>query len=119
MPSLMRSVQIASAAVMLAIVPAAALRAQEKTAAASVVSGQVVHIDNFSFTPAEITVAPGATVTWINGDDIPHTVAASNKAFRSKVMDTEQQFTFTFKDQGTYEYFCSLHPHMTGKVIVK
>jgi plastocyanin len=95
------------------------LYAEEKTAAAAAISGPVVRIDNFSFTPAEVTVAPGATLTWVNGDDIPHTVAATNKAFRSKVMDTDQEFSFTFKEPGSFEYFCSLHPHMKGKVIVK
>jgi amicyanin len=78
-----------------------------------------VHIDNFSFTPQEITVSAGTAVTWTNGDDIPHTVAATGKAFKSKVMDTDQAYSFTFTEPGTYEYFCSLHPHMQGKVIVK
>jgi len=78
-----------------------------------------VHIDNFTFTPQEITITRGTTLTWINEDDIPHAIAASNKAFRSKAMDTEQNFSFTFSEPGTYEYFCSLHPHMQGKVIVK
>ena len=80
---------------------------------------QLVRIDNFTFTPAEITVTAGTAVTWINGDDIPHTIAATNHAFRSKVMDTDQQYTFTFAAPGTYEYFCALHPHMQGRVIVK
>ena len=79
----------------------------------------LVLIRNFTFTPAEITVAPGTTVTWTNGDDIPHTVTATNKAFRSKAMDTDQHYSFTFTAPGTYEYFCSLHPQMQGKVIVK
>ena len=78
-----------------------------------------VHIDNFTFTPQEITITRGTTLTWVNDDDIPHAIAASNKAFRSKAMDTEQKFSFTFSEPGTYEYFCSLHPHMQGKVIVK
>jgi len=78
-----------------------------------------VHIDNFTFTPQEITITRGTTLTWINEDDIPHAIVASNKAFRSKAMDTEQNFSFTFSEPGTYEYFCSLHPHMQGKVIVK
>ena len=78
-----------------------------------------VHIDNFTFTPQEITVTRGTTVTWVNDDDIPHALATSNKAFRSKAMDTEEKFSFTFKEPGTYEYFCSLHPHMQGKVIVR
>jgi amicyanin len=78
-----------------------------------------VHIDNFTFTPQEITITRGTTLTWVNDDDIPHAIAATNKAFRSKAMDTEQKFSFTFTEPGTYEYFCSLHPHMQGKVIVK
>jgi len=76
-------------------------------------------IDNFTFTPQEITITRGATVTWVNDDDIPHAIAASDKAFRSKAMDTEEKFSFKFNEPGTYEYFCSLHPHMQGKVIVK
>jgi amicyanin len=112
----MKAVRAFIPALLIAISLGAA-RAQEKASAAA--QSPSVHIDNFSFTPAEITVAPGATLTWVNGDDIPHTVVATNKAFRSKVMDTEQQFSFTFKEPGTYEYFCSLHPHMKGKVIVK
>ncbi len=78
-----------------------------------------VSIDNFTFTPAEIVVAPGTTITWTNADDIPHTVTSTNKAFRSKPLDTDDQFSFTFTDAGEYAYFCSLHPHMTGKVVVK
>ena len=93
--------------------------AQEKIAANAAAPSPSVRIDNFSFTPAEITIAPGTTLTWVNGDDIPHTVAATNKAFRSKVMDTDQHYSFTFTAPGTYDYFCSLHPHMQGKVIVK
>jgi amicyanin len=78
-----------------------------------------VHIDNFTFTPQEITVTRGTTLTWVNDDDIPHAIAATGQAFRSKAMDTEQKFSFTFTEPGTYDYFCSLHPHMQGKVIVK
>lgn len=78
-----------------------------------------VRIDNFTFTPAEITVAPGTTVTWVNEDDIPHLLAASNGTFRSKALDTDQQYSFTFTAAGAYDYFCAIHPHMQGKVIVK
>ena len=78
-----------------------------------------VSIDNFSFTPKEITVAPGTTITWVNHDDVPHTVVSTNQKFRSKAMDTDDQYSFTFTDAGTYSYFCSVHPVMTGKVIVK
>jgi len=86
--------------------------AQEKAAAQ-------VKIDNFSFEPAEITVAAGTTVTWVNRDDVPHTVTSNDDKFSSKALDTDDQFSFTFKDAGTYDYYCSVHPKMTGKVIVK
>ena len=79
-----------------------------------------VKIDNFAFDAETITVAPGATVTWINEDDAPHTVVADDgKSFRSKVLDTGDKFSFTFMTEGTWGYFCSVHPHMTGKVVVK
>jgi plastocyanin len=76
-------------------------------------------IDNFTFAPQRITVKAGTTVTWINKDDIPHTVASSTKVFKSKALDTEDKFSFTFTTPGTYEYFCSLHPHMTGSIAVE
>ena len=60
-----------------------------------------VRIDNFTFGPAALTVAPGTTVTWINDDDIPHTVVADDKSFRSKALDTDDSFTFTFTSPAT------------------
>jgi plastocyanin len=78
-----------------------------------------VKIDNFTFAPQRITVKAGATITWINNDDIPHTVVSSTKLFKSKALDTEDRFSFTFTTPGNYEYFCSLHPHMTGTVVVE
>ena len=78
-----------------------------------------VKIDNFSFTPQTVTIRAGTTVTWNNKDDVPHTVVSTTKKFRSGVLDTDGQFSYTFDDAGTYDYFCSIHPHMTGKVIVK
>jgi plastocyanin len=77
-----------------------------------------VHIDNFAFVPAQLTVKVGQTVTWTNRDDIPHTVVCAGK-FRSKTMDTDGTFSFTFTAPGEYKYFCSLHPHMTGAVKVE
>jgi plastocyanin len=77
-----------------------------------------VHIDNFVFEPAQLTVKVGQTVTWTNRDDIPHTVVCAGK-FRSKTMDTDGTFSFTFAAPGEYKYFCSLHPHMTGAVKVE
>ncbi len=78
-----------------------------------------VKIDNFSFGPATLTVAVGTSVTWTNRDDIPHTVVSTDGAFKSKVLDTDEKFSFTFSKAGTYPYFCSIHPKMTGKVIVQ
>ncbi len=78
-----------------------------------------ITIDNFTFSPAALTIAPGTMVTWINHDDIPHTVVEENKAFRSKALDTDDKFSFTFMTPGDFSYFCSLHPHMTGRIVVK
>ena len=80
-----------------------------------------VKIDNFSFGPAALTVPVGTTVTWTNRDDIPHTVVSTDdpKVFKSKVLDTDEKFSFTFSKAGTYAYFCSIHPKMTGKVVVQ
>src|SRR5436309_1712186 len=78
-----------------------------------------VKIDNFTFDPPRLIVKAGTSVTWQNNDDIPHTVVASGKAFRSKTLDTDDKYAFTFTTPGTYEYFCSLHPHMTGTIVVE
>ena len=82
-------------------------------------TGPEVDIDQFTFTPQRITVKAGTTVTWINEDDVPHTIASSSKLFKSKALDTGDKFSFTFTTPGTYEYFCSVHPHMTGAVVVE
>ena len=80
-----------------------------------------VKIDNFSFTPPTLTVTAGTTVTWTNGDDIPHMVVSADdpKEFKSKVIDTDEKFSYTFAKPGTYPYFCSIHPKMTGTIVVK
>ena len=78
-----------------------------------------VTIDNFSFSPQELTVPVNTTVTWINHDDIPHTVKDTQKHFKSPTLDTDEKYSFTFTEPGTYDYFCTIHAHMTGKIIVK
>ncbi len=78
-----------------------------------------IKIDNFTFAPSTLTVKAGTNVTWRNEDDIPHTVASSARLFKSKALDTDDSFSFTFNDAGTYEYFCSLHPHMKGTIVVE
>lgn len=88
------------------------------TAAALAGEGKV-KIGNFTFDPPVLKVKAGTVVTWTNEDDIPHTVASADRAFKSKALDTGDKYTFTFTAPGTYEYFCSLHPHMTAKIIVE
>jgi plastocyanin len=78
-----------------------------------------VKIDNFSFGPQTLTVSVGTTVVWTNRDDIPHTVVSTDGVFKSKVRDTDEKFSYTFTKAGTYPYFCSVHPKMTGKVVVQ
>jgi amicyanin len=79
-----------------------------------------VAIDNFTFAPQKLMVKAGTTVTWTNKDDIPHGIAATNNVFsRSKALDTDDSYSFTFTTPGTYEYFCYIHPHMTGTVVVE
>jgi plastocyanin len=104
-------------------VPPAALATVVPTAGATpssqAASGPQVTIDNFSFTPAVITVPAGSMVTWSNHDDTPHTVTASDKSFGSTAILPNTQFSQTFDTPGTYSYFCSIHPFMTAKVIVQ
>ena len=97
---------------MLAFGTVAALDATKKDA-------NEITIDNFTFTPKELTVAVGTTVKWVNHDDIPHTIVEKKTTFRSKALDTDDSYSFTFTSAGTFDYFCGLHPHMVGQVIVK
>jgi plastocyanin len=77
-----------------------------------------VGIDNFAFTPETLSVKPGTTVVFENHDDIPHLVVAVDGKYRSKALDTNDKFSFTFDKPGEYAYFCGLHPHMKGKIVV-
>jgi plastocyanin len=95
---------------MLLVAPAAARPAQ---------SANAVTIRDFAFAPQVLTIAAGTTVTWTNADDEPHVVSATDKSFRSPALDGGGSFTFTFAKTGEYAYFCALHPHMTGKIIVR
>jgi plastocyanin len=83
-------------------------------------SPATVKIDNFSFGPANITIPAGTTVTWTNNDDVPHVVTSDdNKMFKSKALDTDDRFSFTFTKPGTYNYYCAIHPKMTAKIVVQ
>lgn len=99
----------------IAVAAAAAVLLPTKSARAD---DMEIHIDNFTFQPAELSIKVGTTVTWTNRDDIPHTVVSAGK-FRSKTLDTDDKFSFTFTNAGDYKYFCSLHPHMTGMIKVE
>ena len=98
-----------------------AAEATSRPEAAPAEPGTQVTIDNFRFSPAELTVTAGTKVTWVNRDDVPHTATstARPRLFDSGTLDTDGQFTHVFTAPGTYDYFCAVHPHMTGQVIVK
>jgi len=87
-------------------------------AAAAATSGHDIALDNFRFNPGDTTVPMGTTVSWTNHDDVPHTVVSTDRHFKSPVLDTDQRFAHTFDTPGTYPYFCSLHPKMTGRIVV-
>ena len=78
-----------------------------------------VKIDNFTFIPATITVPVNSTVTWVNKDDVPHVVASDDGLFKSKGLDTDDTYSYTFTKAGTYPYFCAIHPKMVGKIVVQ
>lgn len=115
------SVSIAALAVVVLSILGATRVTKARTAPVAQTQGSSseVKIDNFSFGPQTLTVSVGTTVTWTNRDDIPHTVVSTDGVFKSKVLDTDDKFSFTFSKAGTYPYFCSIHPKMTGKVVVQ
>ena len=92
-----------------------AAKADERAAAKAV----EINVDNFAFKPAEVTISPGTTIRWINHDEIPHTIVDQGLAFKSSALDTDESYTHVFAAAGEITYFCSLHPHMIGRVIVQ
>ena len=88
-------------------------RGEEKKAQA-----MEIRVDNFTFSPETLTVPVNSPVTWVNKDDIPHVIASTDGLFKSKALDTDQQYSFTFSKAGTYPYFCAIHPKMVGKIVV-
>jgi plastocyanin len=101
-------------ALLLLFAASSSVKANEPSAVST-----AVKIDNFVFGPQTITVPVGATVTWTNSDDIPHTSVSTEGVFKSKVLDTDEKFSYTFTKAGTYPYYCTIHPKMTGKVVVQ
>jgi plastocyanin len=78
-----------------------------------------VRVDNFTFGPATLTVPVNSTVTWVNKDDLPHVIASTDGVFKSKALDTDDKYSYTFSKAGTYDYYCSIHPKMVGKIVVQ
>ena len=109
--------RLATSVLMATLLLSARLSVTVNTKQSSTATAEVT-IDNFSFQPQTITVVVGTTVTWTNRDDIPHTVVSDDGVFKSKARDTDEQFSYTFDKAGTYPYHCSLHPKMTGQVVV-
>ena len=85
---------------------------------ASAEGGEIV-IDNFTFSPTPLTVKAGTVVTWVNHDDIPHSIVCPTLKVKSHPMDTDESFAFRFETVGTYDYLCGLHPHMHGQIVVQ
>ena len=102
------TLRVALAAGLLACSPTILLAADPAT----------ITIDNFTFGPATLTVPKGTVVVWLNHDDSPHRVASTTQVFKSAVLDTDEKYSWTFTSSGTFPYFCTMHPHMTGKVVV-
>jgi plastocyanin len=115
-----RALLLAAAGLFALSLPAYAAEADAPQQVAAV-QAPAVTIDNFAFAPALVVVAPGAKVTWTNKDEEPHTVTSADggKTFKSDALDTGDKFSFTFDKPGTYKYFCSIHPHMIGTIVVK
>ena len=78
-----------------------------------------VNVDNFTFGPQTLTVPVNGTVTWVNKDDVPHVIASDDGIFKSKALDTDDKYSYTFTKAGTYAYYCSVHPKMVGKIVVQ
>jgi len=103
---------VAAAALTVAVGGFEAVRAEQTNARSQVT------VDNFSFAPATTSVPIGTTITWTNRDDVPHTIVSTEQKFRSPVLDTDEQFSHRFDVPGTCNYFCSMHPTMTGRIVV-
>ena len=115
----MRIMTTFSSNVRIATALAVAVLSAAFPAASAQAADTEVKIDQHAFIPQRVAVKAGTTVTWINDDDVPHTVASSAKLFKSKALDTGDKFSFTFTIPGAYQYFCSVHPYMTGAIVVE
>lgn len=108
---------LATALVTIALVLVIALRSAPATGQSAQATD--IRVDNFTFNPETLTVPANSTVTWTNKDDVPHVIASTDGLFRSKGLDTDDHYSFKFAKPGTYNYFCAMHPKMTGKIVVQ
>lgn len=96
-----------------------ALHAMRARSAESKSSRMEVRVDNFSFAPETLSIPANSTITWVNKDDVPHVIASNDGLFKSKALDTDDKYSYTFRKAGTYFYYCSIHPKMVGKIVVR
>lgn len=108
-----------AAAVPAAVITALTLCSTPARSADAQAQGFQVRVDNFTFNPPTLTVPVNSAVSWLNKDDIPHVIASSEGVFKSKALDTDDKYSFTFTKPGTYSYFCAIHPKMVGKIVVR
>lgn len=108
-----------AAAVPAAVITALILCSTPARSADAQAQGFQVRVDNFTFNPPTLTVPVNSAVSWLNKDDIPHVIASSEGVFKSKALDTDDKYSFTFTKPGTYSYFCAIHPKMVGKIVVR
>ena len=113
------SLGIATVVILIALVAGRSRTFGSATAQQTSAAETAVKIDNFSFSPVTVTVPVGSTVRWTNHDDVPHNIVNDDKSIKSKTLDTDENFSYTFTKPGTYSYFCSIHPRMTGKIVVQ
>ena len=110
---------IAGFSLVIALAVACLLAVRPTLASGEEANATEVRVDNFTFAPETLTVPVNSTVTWVNKDDIPHVIASNEGLFKSKALDTDQNYSYTFTKAGTYAYYCSVHPKMVGKIVVQ
>ncbi|HMC32480.1 MAG TPA: cupredoxin family copper-binding protein [Candidatus Angelobacter sp.] len=110
---------IAALAILIAVTAGRSTTSGTASAQENAMGETAIKIDNFTFSPATMTIHVGDTVRWTNHDDLPHNVVSEGKTFKSKTLDTDENFSYTFTKAGAYSYYCSIHPKMTGKIVVQ
>ena len=111
-------IRLSTALLPLALLASLTLHAPQAISQEAKSSSTEVKVDNFAFAPQSLTVPANSTVTWVNKDDVPHVISSDQGVFKSKALDTDDKYSYTFTKPGTYTYFCSIHPKMTGTIIV-